>query len=312
MVSLSRRMIAIGSGLVVLLVVVGILLFSRMELLPEETIPSFALPTAPAAMPMASEGVSGAPAIERRTGDALDSGMSAAETNRDPNAVNRLIIKTASLALEVPDVAAAERALRQRVEALGGFVVSVQTYGTGAEQRSTVVLRVPVEHFEALLSDIEGLAHKVLQRSVSGDDVTEEYVDLESRLRNLEATNTRLLDLLARAQTVEEALKVNQALTDIQDQIERIKGRMQYLEQSAAMSTITVELAPVPPPTPIIEEDGWQPLEVARIALRRMIELGQNLANVVIVLLVWTPVWLPVLLFSLWLWRRVTRRSAAP
>ena len=310
MVSLSRRMITIGSGLVVLVVVVSILLFSQTQMMPE-TVSTFPLPTAPTAMPMASGGVSGAPAIERRSAGYSTGGMPVEQATGDATAVDRLIIKTASLALEVADVAAAERALRQRVEALGGFVVSVQTYGTGAEQSSTVVLRVPVERFEALLSDIEGLAHKVLRRSVSGEDVTEEYVDLESRLRNLEATNTRLLDLLARAQTVEEALKVNQALTDIQGQIEWTKGRMQYLEQSAAMSTITVELVPVPPPTPVIAEDGWQPLEVARIALRRLIELGQNLANVVIVLLVWTPVWLPVVLLGFWAWRRVGRRSTA-
>ncbi len=310
MISLSRRMITIGSGLVVLVVVVSILLFSQTQMMPE-TASTFPLPTAPTAMPMASGGVSGAPAIERRSAGYSTGGMPVEQATGDATAVDRLIIKTASLALEVPDVAAAERALRQRVEALGGFVVSVQTYGTGAEQSSTVVLRVPVERFEALLSDIEGLARKVLRRSVSGEDVTEEYVDLESRLRNLEATNTRLLDLLARAQTVEEALKVNQALTDIQGQIEWTKGRMQYLEQSAAMSTITVELVPVPPPTPVIAEDGWQPLEVARIALRRLIELGQNLANVVIVLLVWTPVWLPVVLFGFWAWRRVGRRSTA-
>jgi len=310
MISLSRRMITIGSGLVVLVVVVSILLFSQTQMMPE-TASTFPLPTAPTAMPMASGGVSGAPAIERRSAGYSTGGMPVEQATGDATAVDRLIIKTASLALEVADVAAAERALRQRVEALGGFVVSVQTYGTGAEQSSTVVLRVPVERFEALLSDIEGLAHKVLRRSVSGEDVTEEYVDLESRLRNLEATNTRLLDLLARAQTVEEALKVNQALTDIQGQIEWTKGRMQYLEQSAAMSTITVELVPVPPPTPVIAEDGWQPLEVARIALRRLIELGQNLANVVIVLLVWTPVWLPVVLLGFWAWRRVGRRSTA-
>lgn len=310
MISLSRRGVKVGIGLVVLLVSLGIVLFSQTKMTPE-TVSPIAWPTAPAAMPMAGGGVSGAPAIEQRSFSYSTGGMPVEQATGHATMVDRLIIKTASLALEVPDVAAAERALRQRVEALGGFVVSVQTYGTGAEQSSTVVLRVPVERFETLLGDIEGLAHKVLRRNVSGDDVTEEYVDLESRLRNLEATNTRLLDLLARAQNVEEALKVNQALNDIQEQIERIKGRMQYLEQSAAMSTITVELVPVPPPTPIIEEDGWQPLEVARIALRRLIELGQNLANVVIVLLVWTPVWLPVVLFGFWVWKRRTRQGAA-
>lgn len=229
-------------------------------------------------------------------------------------AAQRMVIKTATISLQVPKVADAEASIRARAEQLGGYVVSVQTNGSGDSQTSTITFRVPAASFGAALADVEGLASKVLARSVGGDDVTAEFVDLDSRLRTLEATRERLLDLLAKATKVEDALQVNQALTDIQGQIEQIQGRMKYLKDSAAMATITADLRPVPPPPSIVPEAGWQPLRVARLALGDLVGFGQGLAELAIVLLIWAPVWLPLLLLARWGWRRVSRgwRKAPP
>ncbi len=247
---------------------------------------------------------------------ALESGGGAAPDQQAPSqdipASDRLIVKSASISVEVANVSEAEAAIRQLAARLDGFVVSTETYGTGDEMRSTIVFRVPAARFEEALGGVELLARKMLSRSISGEDVTEEYVDLEARLRNLEATRNRLLDMLQRAEKVEDALSVNQALSDVQEQIEQIKGRMQYLQRSAAMSTITAELNPVPPPPTIIEEDGWQPINVAREALRGLLEFGQGLVNLLIVLVIWTPVWLPVVLFGRWSWRKITRGGKKP
>ncbi len=223
----------------------------------------------------------------------------------------RLVIRTASLSLQVDDVRAAEVAVRAKASELGGYVVSSETSGTDESMWATVVIRVPSQRFDEALSGVQGIARKVLSRTVSGDDVTEEFVDLEARLRTLEATRDRLLDMLERAQTVEEALSVNTALTDIQGQIEQAKGRMQYLQQSAALSTISIDLRPVPV-TPIVDEGAWRPLEVARRALRDLIEFGQGLANLGIVLLVWVPVWLPLLLIGRWAVRWLARAARRP
>lgn len=223
-----------------------------------------------------------------------------------PSDIQRLVIKTAQLSIEVENVTEAEARITARAQELGGYVVSVQTRGVDeAGRASTITFRVPAQRFEEALSDVEGLARKVFSRLISGDDVTEEFVDLESRLRNLEATRDRLLELLARAEKVEDALQVNAALTDIQGQIEQIQGRMKYLQQSAAFSTITVDLQPVPPPPPIVSEDGWQPGRVAREALRDLVAFVQGVANLGIVLLIWAPLWLPILLLARWGWKRL-------
>jgi hypothetical protein len=223
----------------------------------------------------------------------------------------RLVIKSANITVQVERVAEVEAILRARAEQLGGYVVSVQTSGSDAAMTSVITFRVPAERFDEALSGVEGLAHRVLSRGVSGDDVTEEFVDLSSRLRNLEATRDRLLELLARADQVDDALQVNQALSDVQGQIEQIQGRMKYLRESAAFSTISAELRPVPATPSIINEDSWQPLLVAREALSGLVSFGQSLASLAIVLLVWSPVWLTLLLAGRWGLRQIRARRSS-
>lgn len=276
--------------------------------MPENAVPA----AAPTSAPAAPAGAAGGAALEEKAYE--DQAASSADPQAQQPAGQRLVIKSATVSLQVESVAGAEAQVRARAEQLGGYVVSVQTSGSDAYMSSFVTVRVPAERFEEALSGVEGLAKKVLARSVGGEDVTEEFVDLESRMRNLDATRTRLLDLLAKATRVEDALQVNQALTDVQGQIEQIQGRMKYLSQSAAFSTISADLQPVPPPPTIYEEDGWQPLRVAAEALGGLVEFGQGLASLAIVLLVWSPVWLPILLVARWGWRRlgVGRRRPAP
>jgi hypothetical protein len=259
---------------------------------------------APAA-PMANDSfVEREAAIEARPEDI------STQSQPQPPGGQRLVIRNASVSIQVESVSEAEAILRARAEQLGGYIVSVQTSGSDAGMTSVVTFRVPAERFEEALSGVEGLARRVLARSVSGQDVTEEFVDLSSRLRNLEATRDRLLELLARAERVEDALQVNQALSDVQGQIEQIQGRMKYLRESAALSTISAELRPLPATPPIIDEDSWQPLLVAREALTGLISFGQALLNLAIVLLIWSPIWLTLLLAGRWGLRRLgTRRT---
>jgi hypothetical protein len=109
---------------------------------------------------------------------------------------------------------------------------------------------VPSEEFENALRRLRGLAIKVLDESASGTDVSDQYVDLQSRLRNLEATEAQIRTFLDKAKTVKEALEVNQELSEVTGEIEEIKGKLNYLKERAAYSTITVQLEPeVPTPT---------------------------------------------------------------
>jgi len=173
-----------------------------------------------------------------------------ATAGKTVSGVERKIIKDGELHLLVQDTdTAIDRITGVAVE-FDGFILDSRTWYEGDHKYATLVLRVPVEFFEQALQRLRGIAFKVEHETLSGQDVTDQYVDLQSRLRNLEATEARVRSFLDKATDVEEALEVNRELTEIEDQIESIKGRLTFLAERSAMSTITVDLRPlVPTPT---------------------------------------------------------------
>lgn len=244
--------------------------------------------------------------------DVANSGGTSASGVASPLAPGeRLIVRDASLTIEVDDVQKADQEIRALVDATGGYVLSSSASGSDTDTVIYVTLKIPSEKLDSVITAVERLSHKVVYRSMSGSDVTEEYVDLEARLTSLEAARDRLLALLEKAANVEEAVQVNAALTDVQTQLEQITGRMRYLRQSAAMSSLSLELRPIPV-TEVIDPDRWQPIEDARLALRGLIEFGQDIISFVIGLAVWTPVWLPLVLLVRYVWRRRAARKATP
>jgi Domain of unknown function (DUF4349) len=136
--------------------------------------------------------------------------------------------------------------LQQVVQIAGryeGFVLST-TVGSSGSPTGTVVIRVPAARFEAALADLKGLG-KVTSERVSGQDVSQEYVDLQARLRNAKAQEAVLLRLMDRAKSISATIRVEQQLQSVQLEIERLKGQLRYLGSQTAMSTITVGLSQV-------------------------------------------------------------------
>ncbi len=183
----------------------------------------------------------------------------------------RKIVKHGSVVIEVRDVRLAVGQVTAAAVELGGYVIEAETHDYGDEGYggARLVIAVPVNNFEALMDRIRRLALRVTEDAASGRDASQEYVDLQSQIANLEATRARVREFLDRARTVEEALRVNSQLTEIEGQISNLKGRLQYLNQSAAYSTVEVVLgqadrAPTPTPTPAAV--SWQPERTARQA----------------------------------------------
>jgi hypothetical protein len=234
---------------------------------------------------------------------AVASALSAAGKAGEATAMERLIIRTAELRLRVVDVDAVEASLKGKVGELGGYVLSAQKSGSGDAATLQVSFRVPAERFEEALTAVQAMAKWLDSKSVTGQDVTEEYVDLDAQVRNLETTRARLLTFMEKAFKVEDALSVQRALTDIQGQIERIAGRIKYLRQNAALSTINVYVYPERK-TPLVSTEGWRPGETGRVAIRGLVEFAQLLGNTTIVLGVWSPVWVPVVALVWWVRKR--------
>jgi len=221
----------------------------------------------------------------------------------------RLIIRTAELNIVVANTEASLSAITEMVEANGGWVVNSNLYQYSENAKSgNITVRVPVAGFNSALEAIKGLAVEVTSESSSGQDVTEEFVDLSSRLENLEATAGRVRNFLDEATDVEEALAVNQELSRLEGEIEVIKGRMQYLSQSAGFSTISINLTPDIAAQPL-ETQTWQPGVVVRKSFETLVTVLQGVANFLIgTVVVLGPL---ALLFGLPLWliaRYVLRR----
>jgi hypothetical protein len=170
--------------------------------------------------------------------------------------LDRKIIQTASLQLQVEEVGAGFEEVGRIATAAGGFVSSSSfSYRDGEgdlkdRQVASVTIRVPAETYPNVLSQLRGLAETVEYEESNSTDVTGEYTDLESRLRNLEATETQLLQLLARAETITDILTVQDRLNVVRGDIEYVKGRLQLIGDLTDLATVTVHLRPVAGATP--------------------------------------------------------------
>ena len=199
----------------------------------------FAAPAAPAqpkAAAPGAAGVPGAPAVMKaRDPDGGGAQQEVAELATQ----RRIIVYTVDMTLEVADVAASVDTVSALAQQMGGWVVSTSR---AEKHRGFIAVRVPADRLDEVFGRLRGIAAEVVSEVSSSRDATDEYVDLTSRLGNLQAAEAALLRLFDRAQTVEEALEVRRTLTDVQGEIEVLKGRIAFLEQTSAFSLVNVTL----------------------------------------------------------------------
>ena len=162
---------------------------------------------------------------------------------------SRKIIRRAELRYQAEDVAAAQRVVTAITEKTGGFIVSSDVRHDGEPGSrddhtvATLVLRVPVDTFAATLDQIRAAAGRLDDEKVSGEDVTEQYVDLESRLKVQRVLEERLLSILKDARTVKDELEVEKQLSEVRGELERLEGRRRLLADQTSLSTITVTVS---------------------------------------------------------------------
>jgi hypothetical protein len=184
----------------------------------------------------------------------------------------RMVVRTASLDLIVPDTDRALADIQSLARELGGYVVSMEAYQYQEGRQATVTFRVPADALDTALERLRAMATTVRRESVSGQDVTDEYVDLESRLRHLQAKEKQLLEFLDRAEDTEAVLAVYEQLSQTQAEIEQVKGRMQYLQNQAALATVTVSLTPDVMAQPL-ETGGWNLPATVRSAVEALLDV---------------------------------------
>jgi len=163
-------------------------------------------------------------------------------------AADRKIIRNADITMEVDSTTDAQQRVTSIAESNGGFVVTSE-----AKQRANVdpakrtldiklVVRIPASRFGSALDQIKQLAGNVSQANVSGQDVTEDFIDLEARIRTQKALELQFLEIMKQARKVEDALEVQRQIADVRTDIEKLEGRKRFLENRSSLSTITVNI----------------------------------------------------------------------
>jgi hypothetical protein len=240
--------------------------------------------------------------------------------------VNRLVVKNAKLSIVVLDPSKSIDTISSMAEEMGGFVVSANLYhsqlDSGVEvPHGAITIRVQAERLDEAITRIQSeSSREPLNKTIQSQDVTKEYTDLQSRLRNLEDAEAQLREIMGSASKTEDVLNVYNQLTQVREQIEVIKGQIQYYEQAAALSEIEVDLLANEAVQPLTI-GGWQPVGVAKNAVQALINTLKFLVNAAIwVIILVIPVAgifylifiLPLtLLWRAWRRRRALRKQAA-
>jgi len=255
-----------------------------------------------------------APAMEAEEGDFRQSEDMAyddeAQYSDTAVTADRKVIKTAYMELEI-EKGEFEKVLfdiTRLAERNNGFVSHTQSYSDaeGNFTSGNITIRIPHDQYNPALETLKEMG-TVKSISISGQDVTQEYTDLQSRLRNLEAQEEILLELMEQSKDVSDSIEVQRELSNVTEQIEVIKGRMQYLDNMVSFSTIDIYLFE---PRPISDDPGWGFLDALRRGLRGAVSVFNG---ILVFVIAGSPVFvfIIIILVVVWLIIRSRRRRRA-
>lgn len=226
----------------------------------------------------------------------------------------RKIIRNAELNIETGSPSDGQQKISTIAEKHGGFVVtseSRQNDGQAQSQPATVIsiiIRVPAANFAAAIEEIRGVAlgsGRILHQKISGQDVTEEYIDLEARIRTQRALESQMLEIMKQSRKVSEALEVQTQLASVRTEIERLEGRRRFLENQSALSTITIALHT---PAPVVAATTYGFWHSVKSAFGDGVDTALSIIlGVIQFVIVSIPVLL-LIVFPLWLVFRFLRR----
>ena len=173
--------------------------------------------------------------------------LSQAENSQTPPpTIERKIVRNADLQMEADSPEQAQQKITAIAESKGGFVVESQQSSSDTRTTTrdvvTMTVRVPSDKFNETLEEIRRTASRVVVETVKSDDVTEEFIDIEAQLKAKKSLEAQFLEIMKRANTVEDALDVQRQLAEVRGEIEKIEGRRRFLENQSALSTVKIRL----------------------------------------------------------------------
>lgn len=222
---------------------------------------------------------------------------------------SRRIIKTGNVSMVVEDLDSAVQDVRQIARVSDGYVENLSDMGSDNSRTVYVTIKVPSDKFDTLMTEVKEIAEEVSNTSISTDDVSAHYTDLQSRLRNLEAAEEQMLSIMEKAIKISDILDVQKELTDLRGQIEQTKGQLQYFDRHTQYSTISVTMSLIPENLSV-QDEKWRPVAVIKAAFSAFVGVLEASFEVLVWLVIFSPfVLIPVFLVK-WSFKRAKRKKA--
>jgi len=271
-------------------------------------------PTAAAPRPGGVGGATAQGVDSAQVGSAPAGAPAPKEGIPNPVAFNadRNLILTANISMRAKDPWATSEKAQLIVASLGGDVLSLSESGSSENKTATLTVRVPSRSFGEALRQFRSLDGEVVTSNVTGQDVTDQFVDLQARLAAKQSEEQRYLALLARANTIDEILKVDASITNVRTQVEQLTGQINSLKSRTDFSTLVLSVTPIPAIATPVEEPGkaWDPANTFARALATLGAMLRVFADFAIWIMVFGAI--PLIILGVGLAATRTRRPPAP
>jgi len=224
-----------------------------------------------------------------------------------PEVTDRKVIQEGDVSLLVKDVRQSADSIISQATTMGGYMVNSYFNNPGEAPSATVTVRVPATKLPNFLFFLRTHGVKVVSENLSGQDVTDQYVDIEARIATLLQTKTKFEQILAQATEVSDILNVNQQIIGIQSQIDSYKGQQQFLDKSAQSSRVTIYLSTDEFSLPYAPSESWRAEVIFKQAVRSLVTNLRKAGTALIWLGVYGVVAIPILLIARIILKRVLK-----
>lgn len=221
----------------------------------------------------------------------------------------RLVVEESSMSMVVSAVRETSDKVVDYAKSVNGYMVSTSLTNPEEAPFATVVVRIPADNFRSALDYFRSLSVKVTSENIRGTDVTDEYVDIEARLKTLEKTKVKFEEIMDKAARIQDILNVQRELITLQNQIDTLKGRQKYLEQTAKLAKITVYLSTDELALPYAPTDRFRPKVIFKQAIRSLVRTLRDVAKILIWLGVYSIVLIPVAFIVFFIRKRKKKAS---
>ncbi len=214
---------------------------------------------------------------------------------------NRMVVADSYLSLVVKTVADTHRQILKKVEELGGFMINSSVNNPQENANASLTVRIPSKKLDEAIRFFKALAIKVVTENLTGEDVTNQYTDIEARLATLNKTKVIFEEMLTKATLVPDILNIQREILSIQDQIDSLKGQQKYLTENVKLAKITIYLSTDELSLPYAPLDSWRPALIFKEAVRSMIVHLRQFGTALIWVGVYGVIWLPIVLIVIFI-----------